>query len=92
MIRAIDPALHRDAYGAVVTVAAGSRRWTSSVNPGQSYLCSGDPRAHFGLGASDHVDTIRIDWPDGLAEVFPGTGVDRALRLERGKGLKVKKG
>ncbi len=90
MVRAIDPALRRDAYGAVVTVRAGSRRWISSINPGQSYLCSGDPRAHFGLGPVEHVDRIRVDWPDGLAEVFPGSGVDLALRLERGKGQKVK--
>jgi hypothetical protein len=92
MVRAIDPALHRDAYGAAVTVRAGSRRWVSLINPGQSYLCSGDPRAHFGLGPVEHVDAIRIDWPDGLAEVFPGTTVDRALRLERGKGQRATRG
>jgi hypothetical protein len=88
MVRARDPALHRDAYGAVVTVEAGGRRWVGLVNPGQSYLCSGDPRAHFGLGAAAHVDRIRVSWPDGSAEVFPGGGVDRVLVLERGKGKK----
>jgi hypothetical protein len=89
MVRATDPALRRDAYGAVVTVQAGSRRWISLINPGQSYLCSGDPRAHFGLGNVERVDQIRIDWPDGLAEVFPATAVDQVLRLERGKGRKA---
>jgi enediyne biosynthesis protein E4 len=90
-VRAVDPALHRDAIGARVTVHAGARRWIGLINPGQSYLCSGDPRAHFGLGPAGRVDSIRIDWPDGLAEVFPGTAVDRALRLERGQGQKVDK-
>ncbi|SRR5579883_1278451 len=90
LVRAVDLGLHRDAYGAVVTVQAGTRRWTSFVNPGQSYLSSGDPRAHFGLGPAESVDTIRIDWPDGLAEVFPGTKADRVVRLERGQGQKVK--
>jgi hypothetical protein len=89
-VRAIDSALRRDAYGAVITVQAGGRHWLGLVNPGQSYLCSGDPRAHFGLGPVEHVDVIRVDWPDGLAEVFPGTGVDQALRLERGKGEKAR--
>jgi hypothetical protein len=88
-VRAIDPALHRDAYGAVVTVEAGGRRWLGLVNPAQSYLCSGDPRAHFGLGPVERVDAIRLAWPDGLTEVFPGTGVDRALQLARGKGRRV---
>jgi hypothetical protein len=85
-VRAIDPALHRDAYGALVTLQAGSRRWLSMINPGQSYLSSGDPRAHFGLGELSHVDSVRIDWPDGMAELFPATNVDLVLRLERGKG------
>jgi hypothetical protein len=90
LVRARDPALRRDAYGAVVTVGAGGRRWVGLINPGQSYLCSGDPRAHFGLGSATHVDEIRVDWPDGSSEVFPGTDVDRVLTLERGKGKKVR--
>ena len=50
LVRAVDPALHRDAYGAEVTVEAGDRRCGRWINPGTSYLCSNDPRAHFGLG------------------------------------------
>ncbi len=90
MVRALDPALRRDAYGAVITVQAGERRWLGMINPGQSYLCSGDPRAHFGLGTATSVDQIRVDWPDGLFEVFSGAGVDRVVQLERGKGHKVR--
>jgi hypothetical protein len=88
IVRAIDPDRKRDAYGAVVTVRAGDKRWVGLINPGQSYLCSGDPRAHFGLGAVERVEEIRIDWPDGSAEAFPCDGVDRVVRLERGKGRK----
>ena len=89
-VRAFDPALHRDAYGAVVTVRTGSRRRVGLINPGQSCLSSGDPRAHFGLGPVERVDEVRVDWPDGQSEVFPGTAVNRALRLERGTGRKVR--
>jgi hypothetical protein len=91
MVRAVDPALHRDAYGAVVTVEAGARRWTGFINPGQSYQSSGDPRAHFGLGPVEQVDAIRIDWPDGQTETFPGTKVDRVLDVKRGQGQPAKK-
>jgi hypothetical protein len=59
------------------------------INPGQSYLSSGDPRAHFGLGPADTVDEVRVDWPHAPAETFSCPGVDRVLHVERGKGQKV---
>lgn len=88
-VRTVLPRLRRDAYGAVVTVYAGARRWVGVANPGQSYLSSGDPRAHFGLGNANHVDRIRVDWPDGASEMFSGTPADRGIRLERGQGKRV---
>ncbi len=91
-VRAYDPARKRDAYGAVVRFQAGDRQRIGLINPGQSYLCSGDPRVHFGLGSIDHIAEIRIDWPDGspeeAAEIFPCGAVDRVLKVERGKGRK----
>jgi hypothetical protein len=89
MIQAIVPEWKRDAYGAVVTVTAGSRKWTRLIQPGSGYLGSNDPRAHFGLGATDRVDAIRVAWPDGSLEDFPGSAVDRRLTLRKGEGKKV---
>jgi hypothetical protein len=88
MVRALDPALRRDAYGAEVTVDVGDRRLTRWLNPGYSYLCSNDPRAHFGLGAAQRVESIEILWPDGRRERFPGCAVDQSLVLRRGEGTK----
>jgi enediyne biosynthesis protein E4 len=86
LVRAIDPALHRDAYGAEITIQAGGRRRLGWINPGQSYLCSHDPRAHFGLGAAERVDAIRVHWPDGAFESFPGCGTDQQIVLRKGEG------
>ena len=86
ILRAFDPRLSRDAYGAEVVVEAGGRRLLRVVNPGDSYQSSSDPRPHFGLGAAARFDAVRVLWPDGLAEVFPGGDADRVLTLERGTG------
>jgi hypothetical protein len=90
MIRAIDPERKRDAYGAEITVVAGERRWLRWINPGSSYLCSNDPRAHFGLGSVEQVDRIEVVWPDGSEETFPGSAVDKFLSLAKGEGKKTR--
>jgi hypothetical protein len=86
MVRAMDPALKRDAYGAEITVRAGDHEWKRLINPGYSYLCSNDPRAHFGLGAAEHVDSIHVIWPDGTEETFSGQAADRLVLLRKGEG------
>jgi hypothetical protein len=86
LMRLIDPALRRDAYGARVRVQAGDRRWLGIVSPAQSYLCSCDPRVLFGLGQTTQVDTITVDWPDGSQEIFPGAAADHLLVLRKGEG------
>jgi hypothetical protein len=91
MVRAIDPALKRDACGAEVTVIAGKRRWLGLINPGSSYLCSNDPRAHFGLGQAAHVDALRVRWPDGSEETFKGRPADQVVVLRKGEGQRVSK-
>lgn len=88
-VRAIDPALNRDAYGAELTVLAGGQRWTRWMNPGYSYVCSNDPRAHVGLGAADRVDEFRIVWPDGTEERFDGIPSDRSITLKKGNGRPI---
>jgi hypothetical protein len=86
LVRVLDPALRRDAYGAEITVRAGNRSWRRWLNPGSSYLVSNDPRAHFGLGAVDHVEAIEVVWPDGTEEAFGGGGADRLIVLRKGEG------
>jgi hypothetical protein len=76
----------RDAYGAQITISAGGVRRVRWVNPAGSYLCSNDPRAHFGLGAVSKFDAIEIVWPDGRRETFPGGEADRMLTLAEGSG------
>ncbi len=87
MVRAVDPELKRDAHGAEVRVQVGKRSWVRQINPASSYLCSNDPRAHFGLGDVKRVDSITIRWPDGKREeeVFEGVETNQRIELHRKK-------
>lgn len=88
-VQAIDPRNgERDAYGAVITVIAGTKRWQRDINPGFSYLSSSDARAYFGLGKTERIDKIEVLWPDGMKESFPGSVASARLILRRGTGDK----
>ncbi len=89
IVRCVDPACGgRDAYGAEVTVRAGGRHGVRWLNPGYSYLCGNDPRAHFGLGGAEKVAAVEVVWPDGSEEVFPGGPAGRVLVVRKGEGQK----
>ena len=63
---------NRDAIGALVSVedSDGQVRWRQQVGGG-SYLSTGDPRLHFGLGsAAAPVRTITATWPSGKQTVY----------------------
>jgi hypothetical protein len=88
VLRLIDPqAGGRDAYGAIVTVTAGGKSWTQLLQPGTSYLSSHDPRLHFGLGAVDSIESIRVLWPDGRRERFVSVKLNPHLTLRKGEGV-----
>lgn len=89
-IRAVEPDLKRDAYGASISVYAGGRSWVRWLHPAESYLCSSEPRAHFGLGTVAAIERIDVTWPEGHREVFPGCPVDCRIELRKGEGQRVK--
>ena len=76
----------RDAIGAELTAVAGEKRFVRLVLPGYSYASSSDPRVHFGLGETGHVDSLEVKWADGSRESFDVDGVDRQVTLQKGKG------
>jgi len=85
-VRALDPAVGRDAVGARVELVVGGQVQYRALRAGAGYLSCGPCVARFGLGAAAAFDELRVRWPDGALEVFPGGEADRALVLERGRG------
>jgi hypothetical protein len=88
-VRAYDPELKRDAYGAMVRVRADGRERLRLINPAQSYLTSSTPLSLFGLGPSSRYESITVTWPDGSPlEQFPGGAADRLVVLRKGEGTR----
>lgn len=59
--------------------------WRRSHTDG-SYLNASDGRVHFGLGSVNTLDTVIVEWPDGLRESFDGIKPDQIVTLVRGRG------
>ncbi len=85
-VRAVDPKLKRDAYGAEVHVRVGQREWLRLIHAAESYQCSSPPLALFGLGKAEQVDAIAVTWPDGVQELFPGGPANRSVEVRKGEG------
>jgi enediyne biosynthesis protein E4 len=57
------------AIGARVTIESAYRSQVAEVKAGSSYLSSGDPRLHFGLGPASQADRVTIRWPNGDTQI-----------------------
>jgi hypothetical protein len=51
-----------------------------------SYASAQDPRILVGLGDSTPVSRVRVFWPDGPAEDFPGMSLNAYTTLVQGTG------
>ncbi|MEE8524899.1 MAG: CRTAC1 family protein [Thermoanaerobaculia bacterium] len=92
-LRLLDPELRRDAYGAWVAVKLpGGRVLWRRVRADGSYGSANDPRVLVGLGAAEKVEEVRVAWPDGLLEVWPGPPVRQYTTLRKGEGKPASEG
>jgi hypothetical protein len=85
-LRVLDGRSRRDAVQArVVLHGPDGRDMTRRVQTDGSYATAGDARVLFGLGRDGSPRTVRVHWPGGRIEEFPGLAVDTYWLLEPGK-------
>jgi hypothetical protein len=75
---------NRDGVGARVELVARGRRQVAQRVGGGSYQSAGDPRLHFGLGASALVERLEVRWPSGRVDTHLGLSVDRGYLVREG--------
>ncbi len=78
---------NRLALNARMRVYAGDLVQLGEVRSGGSYLSQSDLRLHFGIGAHDHIDKVKIFWPSGLKETLGELRADRFYKVREGKGV-----
>ena len=76
---------NRSAIGARVLVRYGGKVQVQEQMSGTSFICSNDPRLHFGLGTATTVD-IEVHWPSGLVETHKAVAAGQLLTLREGVG------
>jgi len=83
-VRLVGRTGNRDAVGARVTVETDRLRRTKTVHVGSGFLSQHSKELLFGLGASQRVTALTVEWPGGARQVFPDVPLNHRLRIEEG--------
>jgi hypothetical protein len=84
-VRCVGSRSNRSAVGTRLTLRAAGRQQTREVKAGASYISHNDLTLHFGLGASDHIDSLEIRWPSGRTDRLENVKVNQVLTVEEGR-------
>ena len=79
--------VNRNAIGAVVEVFHTGSVEMNVVFCGDKYLGQNSRHLHFGLGTSEQIDSVVVQWPGGGREVFTGVSIDTSIVLIEGSSL-----
>ncbi|MBT3271486.1 CRTAC1 family protein [Candidatus Poribacteria bacterium] len=71
----------RLAVGTRVEVVTGDVTQSAVVKGGQGYMSQGALIAHFGVGAADVIDELRVSFPDGSVVVRTDVAVNQRLAV-----------
>ncbi len=78
----------RDAIGARVTVETDHLRRTQQVHAGSGFLSQHSKELLFGLGPSQRIDRLTVEWPSGRTQVFRDVPLNHRLWIEEGGELR----
>jgi hypothetical protein len=89
-IRLQGDSANRQGIGAAVTLWSGGGMQYGELSVVRGYLSSTEPTLHFGLGAKNRIDSLRIEWPGGRVETKRNLPVDQTITLSYKQALTTK--
>jgi Flp pilus assembly protein TadD len=84
LIRLAGTASNRDAVGAKVTVETDRLRRTKVVQAGSGFLSQHSKELVFGLGGSQRVVRVVVDWPSGRRQELSGIALGQRVFVQEG--------
>jgi hypothetical protein len=78
---------NRDAIGATVKVFHAGQIQSRVVRGGSSYLSQSELPVTFGVGKSEKVERVTMDWPSGATEEYKDLATGRAYEVTETKGV-----
>src|SRR6185437_7988596 len=78
---------NRDAIGAAVRIFLGGQSQLRVVRGGSSYLSQSELPVTFGVGKSEKIERVTIEWPSGRTEEYKNLTTGRAYEIIEAKGI-----
>jgi len=77
---------NRFGVGATVRIETATGVQVRQLVLARGYLSSSEPVLHFGLGESDRMERVTVEWPSGHRQVFTGIAADRRYTITEPPG------
>ncbi|NGP76614.1 VCBS repeat-containing protein [Balneolaceae bacterium YR4-1] len=71
------------AVGSQVTLWAEGKQWYAEQIPVRGFQSTVDHRLHIGLGDTESVDSLVVQWPDGAVSKTTEVSVNRKISIDR---------
>ena len=81
ILRLIGTSSNRDGIGARIKISSDGREQIAQKKSTTGYLSQNDPRIHFGLGKSEMIERIEINWPSGKVQVLENITANQILEV-----------
>ncbi|MBO3700702.1 VCBS repeat-containing protein [Roseivirga sp. E12] len=80
------------ALGSKVVVTAGEHTYAAEIGINRGFQSSVEPVAHFGMGTTTIVDSLKVIWSDNTSETFVNVRTNQVLSIEKSDNSKSEPG
>lgn len=80
-VKLIGKASNRHGLGAIIKVTSGTGIQSRAITAARGWLSASDTTALFGLGQSEKVQRLEVNWPGGTRQVFDDLDADQSYTI-----------